>query len=556
MPASIRFGLLFVMLWGLMTGIQAQRQPQSEPSSAIISGRVTIGGKPAPRVAVVVEPSGGTTVNTRLPNALTDEEGNYRLPGVPEGRYLVKPVAPSFVIAEGPGTNQSGSRLHSSNGLVGLILSVARGEVIEGINFQLTRGGVITGRVTDSAGRPVIGAWVGCAQTNEQGSPGNAGGRSDTDDRGVYRIYGLPAGHYLVYVNNAAAGVRRYHQTFHPGVTAPALAVPVAVAEGGEAAGVDIRLGQPDKNYVIRGRVVDETDGQAVPGVTITFRVSSGSAIGTEGGVTADPEGGFEIKDYPPGRYEAQIAFTGGPNKGYYSDPLAFEVTDRDVTGLEVKARRGATISGAVTVEGSDAPSLVNRLSGEWLEAERVQTQEAVVGQWTRPVFLSTRIGPSGAFEFTGVRPGRTRITPGNLPQGFNFIRVERDGVTVTDGMDVLPGERIGGVRVVLAYGTGSIRGQIKVTGGNLPTNRMWRLEVKRASGEQVRYEFLDASGLFWVKGLAPGSYELTATADYVEVPGVTPSPYPAPVKQTVTVEDGTESEVSLVLDLGGENKE
>ena len=46
---------------------------------------------------------------------------------------------------------------------------------------------------------------------------------------------------------------------------------------------------------------------------------------------------------------------------------------------------------------------------------------------------------------------------------------------------------------------------------------------------------------------------EITAEADYVEIPGVTPTPYPTPIKQTVAVENKSESQILLVLDLRAE---
>jgi hypothetical protein len=548
---TIRCGAALVALLSMMVVIKAHRAPQSESPGGGISGHVTIDAKPAPRILVLVEPFNAPTTTSRLPKTVTDEEGNYRLSGVPEGRFVVKVVAPSFVAAEGAGANRAGSRMSSNDGLAGYVLSIAKGDVIEGINFELTRGGVITGRVTDPEGKPVIGVWVGCSRIDRGGS-GSSDGRSDTDDRGVYRIYGLPAGNYVVFVSRATKGLRRYRQTFYPDVTTGARATPVAVAAGGESREINIHLGQPDKSYAIRGRVVDEASGRPVPGINLSFRAVDGSAGGTQGFVTADREGRFEIKDYPPGRYEVQVVFTGSPNKGYYSDPFAFGVTDADVTGLEIKATRGATISGTVVIEGGDDPAPLSRLFA--LSAEQAQP-EGESGTRGRPAFVSTVIGPGGAFEFSGVRPGRTRINVGRLPQGFQLVRVERDGVPVTAGMNVSPGERVGGVRVVLASGTGSIRGQIKVVGGNLPTKFGWLLEVRRAGGEQVHFEILDASGLFWVKGLAPGSYEVTATLDYVEIPGVTPSPAPAPVKQVVIVEDGTESRVPLELNLSKTDK-
>jgi Carboxypeptidase regulatory-like domain len=547
---TMRCGAVLIALLGMVIVTKAQTPSHGESSSGSISGHITVDGKPAPRAFVIVEPFNGPTA-TGLPRTVTDEEGYYRLTGVPEGRFVVRVVAPSFVVAEGARANQAGTRLSSNNGLVGYILSVTRGDVIEGINFNLTRGGVITGRVTDSEGKPVISAQVSCSRIERNGSSG-AGERAETDDRGVYRIYGLPVGNYLVSVSGVTRGLRRYRQTFYTDDASGARATPVAVAAGGESRDVDIRLGQPEKSYAVRGRVIDEESDRPVPGVSLGFRGLDRSAVGTQGFVTTDTEGRFEVEGYAPGRYDVQVVFTGGPNQGYYSDPLAFEVTDADVKGLEVKATRGATISGSVVIEGGNDPALFGRLPG--IGAEQLPP-EGDAGTGGRLPFVTTFIGPGGAFELKGVRPGRTRINVAGLPEGFQLMRVERDGVSVTAGMEVAPGERVGGVRVVLAYGTGSIRGQAKIVGGSFPTRFGWLLEVRRAGGEQVRFDMLDASGLFWVKGLARGSYEVTATLDYAEVPGVTPPTPPPPVKQLVTVEDGAESRVLLELDLDKANK-
>jgi len=83
-----------------------------------------------------------------------------------------------------------------------------------------------------------------------------------------------------------------------------------------------------------------------------------------------------------------------------------------------------------------------------------------------------------------------------------------------------------------------------------------WSLTIRRADGEgEVSFQQIDARGQFWVKNLAPGLYEITAEADYIEIPGVTPSPYPAPIKQTVAVQNKTESQITLVLDLKARSK-
>ena len=111
------------------------------------------------------------------------------------------------------------------------------------------------------------------------------------------------------------------------------------------------------------------------------------------------------------------------------------------------------------------------------------------------------------------------------------------------------------GLHVLVAYGTGSIRGEIKVEGGTLPTRMDWLLTIRRVDGDgEVRNEMIDARGRFWLTDLAPGVYEITAEADYVEIPGVTPTP-PAPIKQTVSVANKAESQVVLVVELKGKGQ-
>lgn len=76
---------------------------------------------------------------------------------------------------------------------------VGEGENIEEINFSLVRGGVITGKVTDADGRAVIQqpVHIFLSEVFDQGSPKRQffpTTVAQTDDRGVYRKYGLRAG--------------------------------------------------------------------------------------------------------------------------------------------------------------------------------------------------------------------------------------------------------------------------------------------------------------------------------------------------------------------------
>ena len=127
------------------------------------------------------------------------------------------------------------------------------GESAEGVDFALTEGGVITGRVTDADGRPVVEEAVSLNKTAEQGHmlqfiPPNYESLI-TDDRGIYRVYGVPAGHYLVSVGAPFGAEQGKHarilRNFSPGVTDRAKAVSVEVKEGAETTGVDIIVERP-----------------------------------------------------------------------------------------------------------------------------------------------------------------------------------------------------------------------------------------------------------------------------------------------------------------------
>ena len=51
----------------------------------------------------------------------------------------------------------------------GRVLNLSANEAVEGIDFKLTRGGVITGRITDADGRPVIEERISLIAVDQNG---------------------------------------------------------------------------------------------------------------------------------------------------------------------------------------------------------------------------------------------------------------------------------------------------------------------------------------------------------------------------------------------------
>ncbi len=125
-----------------------QTQPQTKLAkkevTSSVSGKVTIKGKGAPGIIVGMRPGelGGFRGQwTTRYRATTDQDGNYKIINVSPGTYKLMPAAPAFVNSGEP---------------VGKTLIITEGENVEGMDFTLARGGVITGRAVDSEGAPLI----------------------------------------------------------------------------------------------------------------------------------------------------------------------------------------------------------------------------------------------------------------------------------------------------------------------------------------------------------------------------------------------------------------
>src|SRR5262249_17345120 len=146
-------------------------------------------GKPV--AGVIVSLAASNMYGATSGKATTDEDGRYTITGVAGASYSISPYGPALVL---PGADGFGPP--------GKSINVDDGETVDGVDFAMVRGGVITGRVTDASGRPVIDQMVQLSMVDDQGRKhllfGIAQSMHQTDDRGVYRIYGLRAGRYVV----------------------------------------------------------------------------------------------------------------------------------------------------------------------------------------------------------------------------------------------------------------------------------------------------------------------------------------------------------------------
>ena len=555
---------------GIILALASQTSGQSSDANSkatgSISGYVTLNGKPVQGIPVIAVAGDNFNRRNAGARAVTDNDGRYRLFGLPAAQYEIMPIAPNLILSE------QGADFRNYAG--GNMIFLAPPEEVTDVDFHLVRGAVITGRISDADGKPVIEEQVHLQIVDSNGAIKNELDRYvqsnyqmfQTDDRGVYRIYGLPPGRYIVSVGSDAtviSGVGRssyFRQAFYSDATDAAKPTVIELSQGSEASNIDIRVGRRSQSYSVAGHVIDAETGQPVSGVRPTYGLvaknqeTSGSFFG---GFPTNPRGEFRMDGLQPGHYTLYVSsrFEGG---NYYSDPIFFDVIDSDVTNLEIKAIQGVSINGVVVSE-SDA----NKNSpGQFAElritanVSSPSTQQAYIASSTNGGWSA--IAPDGSFNISGLRSGKARLfiyAPGNPNQRSFFItRIERDGIDVTSGLEIQPGQSLSGLRVFVTYGTGIIRGTIKFEGGVLPANARLFVGIRREGSRPDNFEGgtgADARGHFIISNLAPGTYEVRLSFEFSTSVGPSVRPFPRlPPKQSVTVTDGTEAEITFTVDL------
>jgi hypothetical protein len=346
-----------------------------------------------------------------------------------------------------------------------------------------------------------------------------------------------------------------YPKVYYPSVTEAAEAKIVEVLEGGEATDINIALGPLAQAYTLSGRVVNE-GGEPVPGLLLGYgKVQEGGGLGGFGygmGMPTNARGEFRIDNVLPGRYAAFVVTRDAGD--VYSDSVSFEISDKDVSGIEVKVHPGATISGHVVIEGTTDRNLIARL----LQQISLYANTETPGQVSAPNWTEARVSADGSFRVAGLRPGKARVTMGGWPppKGLTQTLIERGGVEQKDGIEVGAGEQVSGVRFVVVYGMAVLRGQVNVVNGTLPENVRLIVHARRQGSDTSQFRRpaeVDARGRFTIEGLAAGEYEL-ALGSWARGPG---GELRIPeVRQSVTVGDNGETNVTMVVDLAPPKRE
>ncbi|MBI1760048.1 MAG: carboxypeptidase regulatory-like domain-containing protein [Acidobacteria bacterium] len=533
---------LFAMFSGLLCGVPLVAQtpsptPAAAARSGTISGRV-LGedGAPAAFVTVTAYVTGVRQSNSRA--VLTDAEGNFSLRDLVPGSYRLNASAPGYVSNNDPA---EASTYHLG----------------DTVTLNLVKGGVITGRVTTGTGEPVIALQVSALRTRD--AEGKAvplsysGHPAFTDDNGVYRIYGLRAGSYLVIANeqgfffsSMASAFDGDVPVYYPSSTRDT-ASEVPVTHGSSASGIDLRY-RGEAGRVISGKVsgvVEAGNSISITNVSISLRqLASGQQVANGSSMPQAGAAVFELRGIPDGDYEIMAAFY--DRVKFAASPWRrVQVRGTDVTGVDLTLTPLASVTGRVVLEAAAPNVKADEQAAQKCTPKRqdaleevllrLQRDEGKPGESALTSFVSAEAAPDGkgAFTLNSLQAGRYRmllslpseawyakaITLGSAPVAAAPGR--RSTVEPNSGGSNLftlkTGDNLAGVTITLAVGAAALRGQV-VSGpdnGKVTAHvRVHLLPAEAAAAEDLlRYAetLAHGDGTFQFKNLAPGKYWLLA---------------------------------------------
>lgn len=475
-----------------------------------IAGRVVDeAGRPIPHVAVMAFPRGMpfNTTPARVNSISTaDEEGKFLINNLAPGVYSVNVNVPGYVTARDPGADPFASNAY---------------RVGDFVTVRMTKGGVITGAVSDASGEAVVGVRVRAMLVRElDGSTSRAVGavrEYQTDDRGVYRIYGLAPGLYIVsaggasqWETNLPSAYEADGPTFFPSGTRDT-ASEIVVRAGQETNGIDIRY-RGESGHTVSGRLEGFAVQSAAEGGAqlVLSHTATGMIAGSQFLSSRDSDGSFAFSGLADGDYEVRARRIargdGSDDVGQASRPVPVAVRGADVTGLRVALAPLSALKGRLVLAPlAPAERASAACSGGGVA---LTAREAVVfvrrdepdepRNIPRPlvsVRLEAALSAEGDFTLRGLDPGRYRLearAPAEdwyprsvtLPIPPPPSSTSKRGAANTRAKASSPGggdaaataareyvtlgagQTVSGVTLTLAEGAASLRGRVAPPGG------------------------------------------------------------------------------------------
>jgi protocatechuate 3,4-dioxygenase beta subunit len=452
---------------------------------------------------------------------VTDGDGHFEIKQVEAGRYNFFATHIGYLeqpyLAKDPEDR-------------GVTLSLTSGQTLDNAVFRLIRSGVITGRVVDDTGEPMMGVSVSILhrpseEEREQQGPRTkkleltmvSGGQ--TDDRGEYRIFVLKPGVY--YVKAAETGEpafgnlmitnqsewrvieevgNQFAPVYYPGVLELDQAQVITLGPGEETP-ADFSM-RKIKTVEVAGHVV-APDGGAANRVYVQLSHAGIEDWGGELSTSVDASGTFSIKGVAPGSYFLSAGMR--DKDKFYTTRQKIEVGEAKIDSLVLMPGSGATIRSRLrTASGTALPSTRNMVHLSSI------TDESGSG------YTSTDVNKDGTFELGGVTDGSYALMTNQVEEGW-FVRSAHLGNedALENGIQVEGGAVKGSLEIVVSNEGAQIEGTVTDSDKGEPIAGVTvKAQVDPATDynySRSRSATTDQNGHYVIKEVPPHKYNVTA---------------------------------------------
>jgi hypothetical protein len=443
----------------------------------------------------------------------TNLEGKFAMKAIEPGQYRLLVDRAGFVRAEfgaKPGVMAGGTTL-----------TLDKGQSMSTIEFRLSPHSVITGRVFDEDGDPVLQAQVQLLtnrffQGRRQLLPMNS---ASTNDLGEYRLFGIPPGKYYLSVTYRNMGMNPavdrsanpqpdegYAPTYYPGTPDIASAAQITVALGRTIQGIDATL-RKTRTFRVKGAVAGFS-GSRNRGGMVSIRSSDPASVAysfeRNSTIWRGPKSEFELRGVRPGSYIVEAIYSEPPDQ-MLSARTRVEVTDRDVEGLAMTLGSWHEVKGNVRLDGQGSLNFAGM---------RVNLQSQPSGA-TMGVSMAT-VNDDGSFTIARVTPDAFHVRVSGAPPEFYLKSVRlADTDVLENGLDLEKTGSVSGLDVVMSPGAASVSGSVTDEKGNAVKSAALLLRPTDAKPSMlsllVKHSTTDQNGQFKLTGITPGAYSLIA---------------------------------------------
>ena len=502
-------------------------QDREGREQGVIRGTVLAadGESPLAKATVSLRKSGSRGGDSER-TARSDDRGEYEFTDLEAGKYLLSVMRNGFLPQ-----NYGQKRIQAFRGQPGgTPLTLGNGQVLNGIDFKLIRGGVVEGRVADQDYEPLSRVIVTMSgyQTMQGERTLVPVARAQTDDRGQFRLFDIPPGSY--FLSATQGGFRLFGRrgrgrrgqsfppTYYPGVPSPEQASRIEVSAGGEVGGFHLTLIE-SHTYSVSGRVLAAEGSPAQSVRIMTVNRSSPGQVSLRGGATTDLQGTFKVANLLPGRYRL-IARRGRGQEPQIAS-ASVEVIDRDIQGLTLALGSGASITGRIVSENQEPALNWRRVS--------VVTRPAEGGRRGFGFGGGGRLGGGGrpieedfSFRISNLPGGLYRLSV-SLPPGNHYVEsIRAEGQDIIDRLiEINDHDHLSGVEVHVSPHGSRISGMVQSEEDGKAVDGATVLVF--AADPQQRGSFsrftrttqTDQAGRYSLEGLAPSEYLVCALVEH-----------------------------------------